>query len=296
MGDCALMSEDAACEAEAHRINISWSQLQNHELCKHRAMLQRHGGRSPLTDIRNFFHGTVCDRTMRAWLESDDPQPGQMEQMIEDYIERCLVEAKETGDGVVKWKSRTDREEMTAQCQFIMRRLEPMLLRLVIPFEYQPELRFKVPVRIPYLDNTPAEVNLVGGIDITVRRPNIRWFAYDLKATANPDYIRKTLAQGIFYDLAMLAMFGKSPEHFAFLQPAVVSNPIVMCQVSDADRASMMARITRVAHDRWRGDDAPKPDNEGCSYCPVRFSCAKFSTRATVFTPKRGRGQLRAAG
>lgn len=290
------MDEDSPCVADLHRIKISWSQLQNHELCKHRAMLQRRGGRSPVTDIRNFFHGTVCDRTMRWWLESDDPLPGQMADMVEEFIDRCLTEAEENGEGVVRWKSRTDRDEMTKQCRFIMRRLEPMLLKLVIPYEYQPEMRFKVPIRIPYLDGSPAEVDLVGGIDIAVRRPAERWFAYDLKATANPDYIRKTLAQGIFYDIAMLAMFGKSPEHFAFLQPAVVDNPIVVAKVSDEDRASMLARITRVAHDRWRGDDAPKKDNEGCSYCPVRFACSKFTVKATVFTPKRGRGQLRPAG
>jgi PD-(D/E)XK nuclease superfamily len=294
-----ITSTDAECASELHRLKISWSQLQAHTICKQRAMLQRRGGRSPITDIRNFFHGTVCDRVMRAWLESDDQRAGQMPQMVDDYMERCLDEAKENGEGVVRWKTRTDKKEVATFCKALLTRLEPMLQQLVLPYEYQPELRFKVPIRIPYLDGHPAEIDLVGGIDIAVRRSvdPARWFAYDLKATRNPDYVRKTLGQGIFYDIAMLAMFGKSPEEFAFLQPAVDSNPIVPIRVSNDDRVSMLARIKEVAHDRWRGDDAPTKDTGACSWCSVKFACVKFSTSATVFAPVRGRSAaLRSAG
>jgi phage gp16-like protein len=280
---------DEPCN-QLDRIKISWSQLQAHEMCKHRAMLQRRGGRSPITDIRNFFHGTVCDRIMRAWLESDDPAPGQMAPMVDEYIVRCLDEAKNKGEGVVRWKSAADRAEMTEFCRLVVSRLEPILFRLVIPYEYQAEMRFKVPIRIPYLDGTPAEVDLVGGIDILTRRSEKMWYPYDLKATANPDYVRKILGQGIFYDLVILAMFGSVPQEFGFIQPAVENNQVVSVKVSNEDRVSMLSRITQVAHDRWRGLDEPKPDSEGCSYCPVKFQCKKFSPQASVFTPKRGRG------
>lgn len=292
------MSSGESCQ-ELDRLKISWSQLQTHFECKQRAMLQRRGFRSPLQDVRNFFHGTVVDLVMRNWLESDNPVSGQMEGMVEDHIALCLDKIKTSGDGVVKWKSATDRAELTGFCKSLVVKLEPVLQQLVLPYDYQPELRFKVTIRIPYLDGTLAEVDLVGGIDIAVRRSRNppRWFAYDLKATANPDYVRKILGQGIFYDLAMLAMFGQSPEEFGFIQPMVEDNPLATIKVSNDDRVSMLARITQVAHDRWRGDNQPKTSSEGCSYCPVKSACVKFSPRSTgVFVPKRGRSPLRPVG
>lgn len=258
--------------------------------------------KSPASDIRNFFHGIVCDRTMRAWLDSDDPRPGQMVEWVPDVLENCLIEAKETGDGVVRWKSRTDRADMLEWSKVLLGRLEPMLLKWVIPFEYSPEYRFKVPLRIPSLTGELAEIDLVGGMDILVKEsagPPAVWAGYDLKATANPDYLRKTLGQGIFYDIAVLAGFGVSPRTFAFLQPMVETNPVAHVTISDEDRVSMLSRITSFCHDKWRGDFAPKADNSGCAYCQVRHACSKWSGMGSpsVWAPKLGkRSAERAAG
>src|SRR5918997_7206322 len=149
------------------RIKISWSQLQAFELCSHRANLIRQGKKGPATDIRNFFHGTVCDRVMRAWLSQESPGLGEMPEMVDDYIIKCLDEAKETGDGVVRWRNSQDRKIVTLYCKDILSKLEPMLVKLVLPYDYEPEFRFKIPVRIPYLDNkTLVEIYLTGGIFI----------------------------------------------------------------------------------------------------------------------------------
>jgi len=288
------MSETSGCTSP-QRIRISWTQLSNHEYCKQKAVLIRQHKKSPTDNVRNFFHGTVCDRVMRAWLSEPDPTPGAMPGMVEDFIDLCAEELRAEESGVVLWKSRTDRAEMTEFCKTLVTRLEPMLVKWVLPFDYEPEYRFQVPIRVPYLDGTPAEIELVGGIDVLVRLPAYgsasdlpRWQAYDLKATANPDYVRKTLAQGIFYDLAILAGFGRAPDEFTFLLPMVEDRQFVAAGVTDADRRSMLARIVAVAHDRWRGDDAPKLDAAGCSWCPVRGACRKFSPRAVgAFTPVR---------
>lgn len=274
------------------KLKISWSQLQAFELCSHRSNLLRKQKRSPATDIRNFFHGTVCDRVMRAWLSSSDPLPGEMSEMVEDYIVKCLDDAKENQEGVVRWKHKGDREEMAAYCRSLLTGLEPMLFRWVIPYEYQPEFRFRVPIRIPYLDGSMAEIELIGGMDILVRRLRVppMWFGYDLKATQNPDYIRKTLGQGIFYDVATLAMFEASLQEFVFLQPAVIERPFVTVKITDDDRLSMLSRIVKVAHGRWSNLDDPKKDSAGCSYCPVRHACKKYSSRNnTPFAPIQGR-------
>lgn len=285
------MTNNAICPSDADRIKVSWTMLQTMELCSHKANLMRTGKKSEVTDIRNFFHGTVCDRVMRSWLLSDDPLPGQMPGMVEEFIVRCLDEAKETGDGVVRWRNAGDRAQVAEHCRTVLTGLEPMLLKWVVPFSYEPEHKFKVPIRIPWLDNkTLVEIYLTGGIDILVRESEVPqvWTAFDLKATKDPSYLNKTLGQAVFYDLAIKAMFGVSPRRFSFLQPAVVQRPFADVVVSDKDRIDMLSRIVDVAHRRWRNEDIPKSGSAGCSTCPVRQACKKFTNGMGVFKPVRG--------
>jgi len=207
--------------------------------------------------------------------------------MVEEYISVCLDDLKVEESGVVRWRSRTDRSELLKFCQTLVTRLEPYLIRDVLPYDYAPEHRFRVPFRIPYLDGTPTEIELVGGIDVLVCRSENHWVVYDLKATANPDYIRKTLGQGIFYDISVLASFGHSPKEVGFWQPMVTERPYVSANVTDEDRRSMLSRIVNVAHDRWRGEDSPKLSAAGCAWCPVKGPCTKMNNGIGAFRPVR---------
>lgn len=281
-------------ECEGPRpLKISWSALQAHEMCKHRAKLMRERHKSPATNIRPFFHGIVADRIMRRWLDADEQVPGLMVRWVEEMVESCIEEARRTNDGVVRWKDAADRAAMSDWVRELLTRLEPFLLREVVPFEYQPEYRFRVPMRIPDLQGNTSEITLTGGMDILVRERKSEipeesvWAGYDLKATENPDYLRKTLGQGVFYALAHYAAQGAPFRTFAFVQPMVERNPIAYVDITDADLRSMMARITAMAHDMWRNDNEPKKDSEGCSWCPVKHACSKFKPGAkTVFSPK----------
>lgn len=275
------------------RLKVSWSALQAHELCKQRAKLMREKKKSPVTNVRPFFHGNVADRTMRRWLDSDDPQPGQMATWVDEMVESCLIEAKDSGDGSVQWKHSTDRAEMTEWVRVLVNRLEPFLIREVLPFDYQPEFKFRIPMRVPDLAGNTTEIDLVGGMDILVREsagPPEVWAGYDLKATANPDYLRKTLAQGIFYAVANYAQRGVPFRTFAFLQPMVEKNPFAYVDITDADLRSMMARIVAMCHDIWRGDTSPRKDSTQCGWCAVRHACDKFTGAGPsgMLAPKRG--------
>lgn len=254
-------------------------------------MLYREKKKSPMQDVRNFFHGTVADRCMRRWLESDDPRPGEMASWVDEMIDFCLGEARDTGDGVVRWKSSSDRADMAEWIRVLLGRLEPMLQQWVLPFHYQPEFGFRVPIRIPDPWGNTAEIDLTGGMDILVRESldPLVWVGFDLKATANPDYISKTLGQGIFYDLAVFAGTGVAPRDFVFLMPMVERNPVVHVTVTDADRMSLLSRIVKMAHDVWQGDTAPKADAGGCSWCSVRHGCQKFKPSGQVWAPKLGK-------
>ena len=259
-------------------LTISWSALKSHEECRQKHFLQQTGHRSPGRDLRGFFHGTVADRVMRAWLDQESPELGAMPGMVIDMIDKCLVEAKDTEDGVVRWKGREDRGILTEYVVELVTRLEPWLVANVLPYDYQPEHRFRVPVRIPYLDGTPVVITLIGGIDILVRENEAEnvWAAYDLKATKNDQYVKQVLGQGIFYDLAIRAAWGKSPRTFAFVQP-MCKEAIVKVAITDDDRRSLMARIQRMAHSMWRKDFDVRGDTKPCGQCPVSYGCSRFS-------------------
>lgn len=259
-------------------LTISWSALKVHEECHQRHKLEQTGHRSPTRNLRGFFHGTVADRVMREWLSSEMPEPGAMPGMVTDMIDKCLVEAKESEDGVVRWKGREDRDQLAAYVVELVTRLEPWLVANVLPYDYQPEHRFRVPIKIPYLDGTPTVITLIGGIDILVREsePENIWAGYDLKATKNDQYVKQVLGQAIFYDLAIRAAWGKSPRTFAFVQP-MCKESIVRVAITDDDRRSLMARIQRMAHSIWRKDFDVRGDTKPCGQCPVSYACSRFS-------------------
>lgn len=273
------------------RLKVSWTKLQARELCNQRGWLQEQKKKAPMQNVRPFFHGTVADRVMRKWLDSDDPRPGEMVTWVEDMVEEQLKEARSTGDGVVRWKHRTDREEMVEWVKVLLGRLEPFLLRDVIPYEYQAEYRFRVPVKIPDLQGNMSVIDLVGGMDILVREdptPPGVWAAYDLKATENPSYVNKTLGQGIFYSLAHLAQTDTQFRTFAFVQPMVTNNPVAYVDITAADMSVMLQRVIQVAHAIWSDDHTPRKDTEHCGWCPVKHACTKFQPGSTAmgFAPK----------
>lgn len=259
-------------------LSVSWSALKNHEECRQKHKLSQTGKKNPSTDIRGFFHGTVADRVMRRWLADNDRQPNQMPGMVEEMIESEMADAVKTGDGVVRWKGPDDRAVLTAYCKELLVKLEPILNELVLPYDFQPELRFRTPIMMPYLDGSMQPVILIGGIDIVVRENEAEniWSAYDLKATKNDSYVNSVLGQGVFYDLAMRAMYGTSPRQFGFIQP-MCKEQVVYTTITEDERNELLARVERMVQFMWRRDWEPKQTNKGCSYCPFKHSCVKYT-------------------
>jgi PD-(D/E)XK nuclease superfamily len=268
-------------------LRISWSQISNHEICAHRAMLVRRRVKNPAADVRNFFHGIVVDRVMRDWLYLDNPESTNMHNMVESYFDLCRNELQEEKAGVVRWRSTGDKQKLLSYCQQLVTRLQPMLVKWILPYEYSPAHKFEIPIKIPYLDNSTAVILLIGEIDILVREAPGVWQIYELKSTSDSNYYRKMLGQGIFYDLSVLANFRTPAEGVTFLQPMVDDAYRQQITITAEQRQTMMARIVAVAHDRWRGFDEPKPDAAGCSQCPVRFACKKMTHGLGVFEPRR---------
>lgn len=255
-------------------LKLSWSRIRSHEECPAQGHLLASGMKSPVTDIRGYYHGTVVDICMREWLSADNPQPGFMNARVDQVFAEREVAARESGDGIVKWKNASDKNETRILCRNAVYRLEPLLEKICLPYDWDPAVRFSVPMWIPAPDGTQREIRLVGEIDLLVRMPHgvIVW---DLKATRDANYYRKVIGQLLFYDIAVAAMTGKWPAAAGLIQP-LCEEQLPMFQFSKDDRTQLYQRIVRVASDIWSGNVLPKVDNKGCNRCAARPACPKF--------------------
>lgn len=269
-------------------ISISWSRLRSSSECRAKGYLQR-AHKNPSQNIRNYLHGSVADLAMRKWLETGDVVPGQMEQMIDSLIDETINSAKDNQEGVVRWKSQTDRSEMTVYCKDLVSRLEPILNKLILPYDFLSAQRFKVPVQVPWLDGSPTWIYLIGEFDLVTFDELNRYVVWDLKATRDPEYWRKTVGQLIFYDISIGAMFEEYTSKVGLIQPMVLNQPLLEFIVTDAARAEMWARIHRLSTDMWLKDYTPKADSKGCSYCEVKSVCPKFKN---VFIDAKGKRRM----
>jgi len=257
-------------------LSISWSALRGHEECRMRGKLLKAGKKNPQQDIRGYFPGTVVDRAMRYWLDDPDLPDGGMLASVDQIMADEEQKAKIDGDGVVRWRNKNDRLEVAQFCRELVIRLEPILRELVTPFDYQPAMRFRTPVTIPYLDGTPTEVNLTGEMDVLVRAEG-QWGVWDLKGTKDDSYWRKTLGQLTFYDVATNALFGQHSARAGLIQP-MCKERVKEVSITDEDRRVLMSRVVRMAHDLWKENYTLAADPAGCFRCPVKHACPKFDS------------------
>lgn len=267
----------AVAVEDLKEFSVSWSSLRYWEECRQLQYLISQKKKNPIVDVRNFFHGNVVDRIMRNWLYLDNPEPGMMAGMVDEYMEKCEQEAKDNEDGRVKWKHKDDRQYVRDFCVDLVNKLEPILVEEVLPYEYEPAKRFAVPVKATTMDGEPYRLILRGEFDLLVRNQHTNQFrVWDLKATKDNGYWRKTMGQLVFYELSVFAMFQSFPELSGLIQP-MCDEEVKRFTFTDDDRSAMWARIMRMMEARWKGDYAPKESSTGCSFCVVRHACSKFA-------------------
>lgn len=272
----------------AAEIRVSWSRLRMHDECPAKGELMRRH-KSPTADIRDFFPGNVTDLLMRRWLEQEVPELGWMAAQVDEVFEESAAIAKRTGDGIVRWRGPNDKAETREFCRELVIRLEPILAKYALPFDWQPAKRFQVPITMTDDDGQQREIVLIGETDLLVRDCAGRIAVWDLKATRNNDYYKKVLGQLAFYALAVKAMTGELPVITGLIQP-MCTQRVLPVSVGRDEVAQIVGRIEKVARDIMAGRLAPKADNAGCAYCQVRHACPKFKVAG-----KSGRPAVAAA-
>lgn len=269
---------DGYLDQETGLLKISWSRLRTMEECPQKQHLITTGHKSPIADVRNYFQGNVCDLAMRRWLDFKNPPAGWMAEQVDVILADAEARALKE-DGVIRWRHSGDRENVRTFCRECVTRLEPLLNTFVLPQLYEPAVRFKAQVVIPGLDGGMQPVLVTGEMDVLTQAAmaaprQIR--VWDLKATKDANYWRKTVAQLVFYDIACLAGWGEPAVEVGLLQPMVDDRPYISFTPSDQDRLEMYGRIINVAHAIWLEDFHPKAGTEGCSRCEVRHGCIRY--------------------
>lgn len=260
-------------------VQVSWSSLKRWENCpQHQLRIIKHETEKQ-NKGRIFLPGTVCDLAQRRFLDDEHRSPGDMAASIETIFKETVEKA----ESKILWKGNpnTDMAAVQKFCRETVTTLEPWLYKNVLPYGFAAEHKFKAHMEIPYLrDGVRAPIKLIGGLDIIVQDDQGKFRLYDLKVTKNHDYIKSTLAQLIFYDIAWCIINGAwdSCVEWGFITPAIPNEPYIPIIVTEEDRRIMMSRVVKYAQGVWNDNWAPKADDVGCNWCEARGMCQKFKT------------------
>lgn len=258
-------------------IRLSWSQLRNAQECKQKRYLAVTGARKPARDQRLFLPGNVTDRVVRAWLKNKPAEHiGEMPDMVNAAIDGVRDEILERGERIAWKKDLDDRKKIREDCIEAVTKIEPHLLRRVVPFEYEADFEIRAPLQLPRLDGTKETILLIGFMDILVRDDLGNIFVYDVKHTRDGQYWRKTVGQLTFYDLAVQLLFKKKTTETGLFQP-LCAKPVYPYPVTDEARSQMAQRIVSTVNDIWNNDNTPRADNKICPRCDFRNACPKFA-------------------
>lgn len=259
-------------------LTVSWSKLKDFEKCRKKAQLRSQGIKSKSKNLRPFFHGTVTDRILRDWIKDPNRDTWKMSTQVDEYIKLCEQENLDNGSGIVRWKSLTDKDELSIWCAELMDKSEHLLSELVIPYfpNVHPDKHLTAEVYIPGLDGKPTKIRLLGILDILVDSPEMLAI-HDLKATENENYYKQTIMQLVFYWILVKENYGRVPDRTSLIQP-MCKEQIKSIVVTDEHVLNLMGKVIDYAHAVWKDEMFPKESDAGClTFCEVSHACPKFA-------------------
>ena len=275
------------CVDAPRKLRLSWSRLKAYEGCRQRGKLMMEGKKSPITDGRNFLPGTLADRCMRRWLEAGQFNSGGMLDYLDD---EWSTHTGKDSEYRINWRGNPteDKQSVVEDVQNALKILEPILMKKVTPFSFKPEFRFTSVVGIPGLNGETVHIEIFGAVDVATHFEMGKYGIYDLKITRRDDYIKSTLAQVIFYDLAFRGWTGVNPVDHGFFTPLLPEKEIYL-KVTDDNRREMISRIVAYCHNVWSGRWELTRNEQECWNCPTKAACPKFVKRITKDVQGRNR-------
>ena len=281
-------------------ITLSWSRLSDWTKCKRRVKLIHEGKRSNLVNARNFLAGNLADHSMREALENAPKDPEgrllslSLDELLKPLPKHWAKAMEEPEEGrIYKWAEGdpvADQRRILKSATQALENLYPTLQEYLLGRRFVPEFRpKKMPVfGIPGPDGEPCYIRLYLAVDCAVQLKedpdNLdgmgEWGLYDLKTTAQAEYLNQTLPQLVFYDLGFQALTGKRPVEHALWAP--LQSPVVRkVHVTDEHRAQVTNWIVSYCHSVWAGEDDFTDKESNCFTCPTKSACPKMVTPLT---------------
>lgn len=277
-------------------ITLSWSRLSDWTTCKKRVKLFHDGKRQKFVNARNFLAGNLVDNTMREALTYSavrDDAGRLVELSKEDFV--LPLESKwyeivnnPEKNTVYKWQGDivTDQRRILKKAEKALDNLYPIVMDKLMGKRYIPEFRPSEmpPVGVPGPDGETYFIRLFLAVDMAVQVEEDKddpdngigkWGLYDLKTTEQDNYLKKTLPQLVFYDIAFQALTGSQPVEHALWAP-LTKDPIKVVEVDDSHRRQVMDWIISYCHSVWAGEDEMTTDDTACYMCPTKAACPKF--------------------
>ena len=207
---------------------------------------------------------------------------------VDEILDREEASARETGDGVVKWRDPGDKARVRAWCREWSPGWSRSCSSCVIPYEYEPHVRFKVPLTIPGPGGQPREILLPARWTCSPGgRGRSPLAVDDLKGTEDTSYWRKVTGQLLFYEIAVRGMTGHWPEVSGLIQP-MCPEPVLRFYFTADDRREMFADHLPGGRGHLARRTCPqKRITTGAIGAPVKAACPKFA---------HGRGRVPLAG
>jgi len=267
------------CETcQMDEIWLSWSRLRSHEECKQKSYLNRTRQKAAIEDHRNFLPGNITDRVVRDWLLGDPwNNLDTMKDMVPEYLDKSIQDTKKQ-DAVIKWKGEDDKSNIIRDCTEAVTKIEPHLIKYVLPYEYTPDYAFKVPLQIEVDENTTANLVLNGYMDILVKHSESKYFIFDVKHTKDNNYWKKTIGQLSFYDTSLFLLTGDYSTYSGLLQP-LCKDPIKPFNIQEGDRQKMWQSISNYATDVIRNNVEITNDVSKCMMCAYKHACPRFKPK-----------------
>lgn len=261
---------------------VSWSRLYEWSSCQQKSVLKLQGKADKVKDGRRFLHGTLADRAVTRWLKQDTPhEQGQMETYVDELWEEHAIKSPEYK---IEWKGdpQEDMAKVRNLAKKVVRNVEPFLFARVLPYEFQPDWRFEVPIKVPTVEGNMRTIVLNGAADIVVRDPATGLVSiYDLKATENEKYVHQgIMPQLTFYSVAWTIIMGQQPKDTtaAFLTPACKLQYHEL-KIGSQDRRHLMSRIVNFAQFTWSTQTPTlTDDSQMCFFCECKKFCPRFAT------------------
>lgn len=272
------ISPSEGCRPLPKPVKISWSALHRFQKCGYAQKLVSERKRAKVMDGRTFLLGNIVDNCMRRWLDA-----GDFTVPIDHDLRKVWID--NTGplaERPIKWKSGEDQQKIVDDAKYSLKVLENILREKVIPYQYEPEMRFTSMVGVPAPNGETIQVELFGAIDVAVRYDDGTMGIFDLKTSRTRSYITKSIGQLVLYDLAIRNYLGIKPTKHGFYAPLLKKEPTIDVDITDDDRINLISDITNFAHAAWNNEWHLTDDWNNCYRCDVKHACIRWVKPLTL--------------